>query len=108
MVGFLGLKGSLELLLRFGTQAIAGRLLEVTELVCERLRRIGAVIHSDRRPAHASGIVSVELPGRDPTAMRKHCLAQGVVLNCRAGRLRISPHAYTSLEDVERLVEAFR
>ena len=106
--GFIGLGASLELLSRFGFQAIARRVLEITDLACRRLEQIGAVIHSDRRQAHKSGIVAFELPGRDPQAARRHCLEQDVVLSCRGGRLRISPHAYNDDSDVDRLIEALK
>ena len=59
---------------------------------------------SHREPARASGIVAFELAGRDPLATKKTLLAQDVVVSCRAGRLRISPHAYTSEEDLDRLI----
>jgi selenocysteine lyase/cysteine desulfurase len=108
MVGLIALKASLELLAEFGPEALSRRVLEITDLACERLIASGAVIHSDRRPPHHSGIVSFELPGRDPQAVRRRCLEQGVVLSCRAGRLRISPHAYNDQSDLERLEQALR
>ncbi len=93
VAGLSALGASLELLGQFGMTAISQRVLEITELACRRLAEIGSVVLSDRTPAHQSGIVSVE---------------QKVLLSCRAGRLRISPHAYNNAEDVERLIEALR
>lgn len=106
MVGLIGLKASLQLLAQFGQDAISRRVLEVTDRACERLAAAGAVIRSDRRPEHKSGIVSFELPGQDPQEIRRRCLEQHVVLSCRAGRLRISPHAYNNEADLDRLLAA--
>jgi selenocysteine lyase/cysteine desulfurase len=106
MVGLIGLKASLQLLAQFGQDAISRRVLEITDRACERLAAAGAVIRSDRRPQHKSGIVSFELPGHDPQEIRRRCLEQHVVLSCRAGRLRISPHAYNNEADLDRLIAA--
>lgn len=106
MLGMHALAASLELLLSYGAEALSRRILEIGDLACRRLTQAGAVIHSDRSPAHSSGIISFELPGSDPQALRQRCLDRGVVLSCRGGRLRISPHAYNNHDDVERLVAA--
>jgi cysteine desulfurase/selenocysteine lyase len=108
MAGMIALAASLELLMSYGAAALGRRIVEVAEQACRGLREIGAVLHSDRSPEHASGIVAFEFPGRDPLAMKKHCLQRNVVLSCRAGRLRISPHAYNNEQDVQRLVEALK
>jgi selenocysteine lyase/cysteine desulfurase len=109
--GMIGLGASLKLLMGLGIDSIAAAILDITDRACERLTEIGARIVSDRRPEHRggeqrSGIVSFELPGRDPLAVKRHALRQNVVFGCRAGRLRISPHAYNNEEDLDRLVEA--
>lgn len=106
MAGAIALKASLQVLGRFGAQALFRRIGEVTQLACARLEQIGARIRSDRSPEHRSGIVIFDLPGCDPQQLRRRCLEQGVVLSCRGGGLRISPHGYNDASDIERLVEA--
>lgn len=108
LAGFLGLKASVDLLMQYGQAAISRRVLEITQLACRRLAEVGATVHSDRAPEHASGIVSFSVPGRDPVELRNKCLEHHVALSCRAGRLRISPHAYNNAEDIERLVDVLR
>lgn len=108
-VGLLALAASVDLLARFGAEALGKRIIELTDLACQRLEAIGAVIHSNRSwEQHNSGIVAFELPGRDPQALRRRCLERGVVLSCRGGRLRISPHAYNDEHDLDRLIEALQ
>jgi len=96
----------LALLARYGTKALSKRILGVTETACEQLRRAGAIVHGDRTPERTSGIVSFELPGKNPVAVRKKLVDLGVVLSCRNGRLRISPHAYNNDDDIGRLMAA--
>ena len=106
MAGFIGLAESLELLLEFGQPAIDRRVLEITDLACQRLRQAGAIVGSVREGEHRSGIVSFELPGRDALEVKRRCLAAGVVLSARSGKLRISPHAYVDETDIDRLIAA--
>ncbi len=110
--GFLALRASLDLLAGLGlspsARGIADRVLDVTDLACTRLEEIGARITSHRRGEHRSGIVAFEMPGRDPLAEVSRCRAEHIALTCRSGRLRISPHAYTNEEDVDRLLSVLR
>ena len=104
MPGLAAFGASLQLLAEYSTEQIAARVLAVTDELCERLARIGAKIVSCRDPRHASGIVSFELPGRDPMQVRRECRERQVLVSCRAGRLRASPHAYCNTGDIDRLI----
>jgi selenocysteine lyase/cysteine desulfurase len=111
IAGMLALGASIDLLLELGLDHLAAAVLDITDQACDRLREIGATIVSDRRPDHRgghqrSGIMAFELPGRDSMALKKHCLNHHVVLSCRSGRLRISPHAYNNEEDLDRMIAA--
>jgi cysteine desulfurase/selenocysteine lyase len=96
----------LKLLLEVGTEQLSRRLMEVTDRLCECLSQAGFPIASCREGERRSGIVSFGVPGRDPQQLKKDCKAHGVIVNCRAGRMRASPHIYCNDEDIERLIAA--
>ncbi len=102
--GFLALDASLAMLGHYGAHAVSERVLAITDYLCARLEGIGAVVASDRDRQCASGIVSFDVPDRDSAQLRKQCLKADVVVSVRGGRLRASPHAYTSEQDVDRLI----
>jgi selenocysteine lyase/cysteine desulfurase len=101
--GILALGSSLELLLGTGIDAVSERVLYLTDYLCERCRQIGLTVYNSRRPGEASGIVSLVVPG-DTRALVRQCRDAGIVVNQRAGRLRVSPHAYNSTEELDRLL----
>jgi selenocysteine lyase/cysteine desulfurase len=102
--GVLALGASLRLLLGQGIDAIAARVLELTDYLCEQVRRKGLGVFSSRRDGDKSGIVSLTAAG-DMRALVRRCRDQGVAINQRAGRLRVSPHCYNTHDEVDRLVE---
>jgi selenocysteine lyase/cysteine desulfurase len=106
MVGFLGLAESLELLVRYGQQAIGERIVALTDLLCERLQTAGAQLYSIREGERCSGIVSCEFPGRDSLAIKQQLLRDGVVCSARGGKLRFATHCYNNESDIDRLIAA--
>jgi len=107
--GIMALGASLELLLETGIAAVAGRVLELTDYLCEQAQRAGLAVYSSRRPMERSGIVSLVPPeGANLRELTTRCRDEGVVINRRAGRLRISPHCYNSTEELDRLIDLLR
>ena len=104
--GITALGASLELLLDAGVENVMQRVLALTNHLCDRAATAGFEVFSSRRPEDASGIVSLTVPGVEPKAVVKKCRAAGVIVNARAGRVRVSPHAYNTESEIDRFVEA--
>jgi selenocysteine lyase/cysteine desulfurase len=96
---------SLELLLEIGIAAIQSRVIELTDYLCERAKTIGLEVYSSRRLEDKSGIVSLVCPQADPIQLVRRFKKEGVVINQRAGRLRISPHFYNTQTEIDRLID---
>jgi selenocysteine lyase/cysteine desulfurase len=106
--GITALGASLLLLLDAGIDNIESRVLKLTDDLCDRARAMGLEVFSSREPGEKSGIVSLVKPGESSDAVMKRCRAAGVIVNSRAGRIRVSPHAYNTAEEIDRFLEAAR
>jgi cysteine desulfurase/selenocysteine lyase len=102
--GIMGLGASLELLLNAGVPAVGERILFLTDHLCEQARRAGFRVFSSREPQEKSGIVSLLVP-EDPREAVRRCRAANVVVSQRGGRVRVSPHAYNTTDELDRLVQ---
>jgi selenocysteine lyase/cysteine desulfurase len=108
LAGITGLGASLEMLLGIGIREIAGRVLELTDYLCENAARAGLEVYSSRRPGEQSGIVSLVAAGAEPRSLVRQCRAAGIAINQRAGRLRVSPHCYNTREEIDRLLDVLK
>ena len=104
VAGITALGASIEMLLDMGIPALEARVLELTDYLCARAPATGLEVFSSRRSGEKSGIVSLTVPGADLRELVRRCREQGVVVNRRAGRLRVSPHAYNTTEEIDRLL----
>ena len=109
MVGMLGLAASVDLLRGLGlsphNSPIADQVLAITDYACERLQQLGATLLAPRDGEHRSGIVTFQIPGHDPNNIRRGLQDAGIIVRCRAGGVRISPHGYATQEEVDRLID---
>jgi len=112
MVGFHGLGASLDLLTALGVgpeaSPIATQVLALTDHAATRLEELGAALLAPRTGEHRSGIVTFQLPGRDPHEIRRRLEAAKVIVRCRAGGVRLSPHGYNTLDEIERMIAELR
>lgn len=116
MVGLLGLERSVQLLLDCGAHqsgsGFAEAILANVQEFDERLKAIGCRVHLPEQSENRSGILTVTWDNpngpRDPVAVRKFCLARGIVTSVRGGRLRLSTHAYNNSHDIMQLADALK
>ncbi len=108
VAGIAATGASLELLLEAGIPAVEARILELTDYLCEQAAKAGFAVFSSRRAGDKSGIVSLGVPGDGGRELVRRCRDAGIIINRRAGRLRVSPHAYNTTEEIDRLVTVLR
>jgi cysteine desulfurase/selenocysteine lyase len=107
VAGILAMGESLALLQQIGIDRIAAHNLTLAERVAAGLERIGWRVVSPRRRDRMSSIVASEKTGIDAQEVVNRLLReQKVFAAARRGFLRISPHFYQTVEDMDRLVEA--
>lgn len=104
VAGVAAFGASMAVLLTIGIDAVAERILYLTDYLCERAERAGFHVFSSRAPGERSGIVSLELPDVDVKSLVAHCREAGIVVNRRAGRMRVSPHCYNTTDELDRLM----
>jgi len=104
---FYGLEQSLKLLNGVGLENIETYLSGLTDYLCDRLGSSDYNIASSRKQGARSQIVCVKHHGgRSANEIADNLAKNNVVVSPRGDRLRISPHFYNNLEDIDRLVEA--
>jgi cysteine desulfurase/selenocysteine lyase len=105
VAGIHALGASLELLHKLEVGCIAERIFDLTDDLCRKARSAGLEVFSSREPNERSGIVSLlPLAGKEPRALVRRCRDEGIVINLRAGRLRVSPHCYNTPDEIDRLM----
>jgi len=106
--GIVALGASLEKLLETGIDRIGARVLELTDYLCEQSARAGLEVFSSRLGQERSAIVSIRDFSGDPRALVRAYRQKGIIINQRAGRLRISAHCFNTIEEIDRLLDELR
>ena len=104
VAGITALGASLELLLGLGIDQVAERVVELTDYLCASASAAGLEVFSSRRQSDRSGIASLRTEA-EPRSLVRNCKAEGIVVNQRSGRVRISPHCYNNREEIDRLIQ---
>ncbi|MEP6568395.1 MAG: aminotransferase class V-fold PLP-dependent enzyme [Acidobacteriota bacterium] len=102
-----GLEASLKLLNEVGIGRIQAYLETLTDHLCERLRNTDYRVISSRRAGEKSQIVCIQhTGGLSPMDLYAHLKQKNIITAPRGDRLRISPHFYNTLAEIDELVKA--
>ena len=111
LLGLVGLKAAMDLILEFGVDNIARELLRKRAWLVPALQAKGfTVLNADSPLENASGIVTFFKPGLDLVALHAKLLDASIVTSLRADRkgqryIRLSPHFYNSDTELQRVVD---
>ena len=108
LIGILSLVCAIELFERCGKDAIAEHVLRLTDRLCEGLLAAGATLATIRGDATSSGIVTFRMPGYDSVALGEALQKKGIVTTYRSTGVRVSPHGYNTVEEIDRLLEVLQ
>jgi cysteine desulfurase / selenocysteine lyase len=74
--------------------------------VAEGAERKGYLLCVERTRENGSGIVSIRKPDADSRLIVRQLKEQGFLAARRQGWIRVSPHCYIGLEEIDRLLVA--
>ncbi len=113
--GLLALGASLQMLLDIGIDNVWQRIEQLTSHLCDGLTSLGHPIISPREPHERSGIVTFTPSPRSETSHAKNSSVdqiaaslaqQNIIIATREGRLRVSPHFYNTIDQIDQLLNA--
>ncbi|MFX1513170.1 MAG: aminotransferase class V-fold PLP-dependent enzyme [Promethearchaeota archaeon] len=102
----LGMIESFDFLLNIGLSNVFSNILAATDHLVKRCEEADININSSLEPSHRSGIVNIGWPGMDAVEIWKQLKQELIAVSPREGGIRVSPHAYNTEEDIDRLINA--
>lgn len=105
MFGAMQMRAAVEVIEIAGIDAIEAAIVQRASQMEEALRAVGAEVCAPwETESERAGIVCVRMPGESSTQTAERLIADGLQVSDRQGWVRISVHATTPAEIVERVV----
>ncbi len=101
-LGFIGARAALELLLKVGPKRIEEEILGLTGYLIEEMKGLGVELNTPIDPNRRAGIVNLKV--RNLSAVMNRLRRKRVAVSLRGGGIRVSPHFYNTVEELDSLV----
>ncbi|HEX6289206.1 MAG TPA: aminotransferase class V-fold PLP-dependent enzyme [Herpetosiphonaceae bacterium] len=108
LVGIAGLEQSLGLLLEVGQERIEHHLRMLTDRLAQQLAVLGYRILTPLESEHRSGIIAFSHPQRSAQELFDALRAARIVGALREGGVRLSPHLYNTLDDIDAVLDVLQ
>lgn len=106
MLGIHGLEASLALVEAVGITQIETEILQRSQFLIDAVQshpRLNLI--TPDTPQRYAGIITFTMDGHDPDTIHQHLTEQGIQCAVRAGGIRLSPHFYTPMEQLEHCMQ---
>ena len=104
-VGLYGLNAAIDLLLDIGIPTIETHILELTAGLIAGLEAKGYRVITPKKDLERAGIVIFESAQHTPAEIYEMLHAENIITAERGSGVRVSPHFYNTMSEVERLLE---
>lgn len=98
-----GLCASLEMLLEVGIERIDRHVTDLVDTMLSRLKSTDATVVTPAERAKRAGMLTVRL--ENAAAVNERLARAGVVCSLREGAIRLSPHLYSTDDDIARAMD---
>lgn len=106
-LGALSLATSIGVLEDVDRAAVAAHVIALTDRLYDGLLRLGAQSATIRGARCSSGIVQFAFPGTDSVALGRTIQhEESIVTTWRPSGIRVAPHGYNTVEEIDRLLDA--
>lgn len=104
MAGYIGLLESLKIINAVSIEKVEETILKMTVHLRDTLKAAGAVILSPDAPHRRSGITTFSFDGVRLEPLCKSLLDKRFVISRRGGGIRVSPHLYNNMEEINTFI----
>ena len=106
LLGIHALSASLSLIEELGMQNIEKELSARVSYLMDNLAAFGGInLLTPANPRQRAGIVAFQIAGVDQREIHKQLLQNQVICAHRGGAIRFSPHYYTSMQDIDSVLD---
>ncbi len=103
-----GMGASFDLLVEAGVDNVWRHVDHLLDLLVDGMAGSKFAVASDRSDEGRSGIVTLTAAHLDLDGAVAHLAERGIVVAARGGGIRISPHGYNTVEEIDHLLGALR